>query len=165
MDWAGTLIVFALGNLLAWRELCIAGGAIALTTIFLGLGVIESPRWLASHRGMDAAEKALRALRPAGARLDGTLAEIAQALAADRQTRKPSESREPLLPNSAGAPQKSAVQIGPVVPVLIELHGAPLHPPTCGFSGFFCDRVKRRWKAGRSEQTLLSKSHFRSHAV
>ena len=110
----GTLIVFALGNVLLWRELCIAGAAIALITIFLVIGLIESPRWLAVNHGMDAAEQALRALRPGGARLEGTLAEIAQALAVDRQERKSSQSREPLLPTGMNA-SRSSVPIGPVV--------------------------------------------------
>ena len=143
--------MFALGNVLVWRELCIAGGAIALTTILLGLGVIESPRWLASHRGMDAAAKALRALRPAGARLDGTLAEIAEALAADHPTRKPSESREPLLPNGAGAARKSAVQIGPVVPVPFVLHRVRPHPPASQHTRAHAHRASEQGSKGARE--------------
>ena len=114
----GTLTVFALGNVLMWRELCIAGGAIALITIFLVIGLIESPRWLAANHGMDAAERALRALRPEGARLEGTLAEIAQALAVDHQNRaarQPFQSREPLLSSGVDAPRRSSLQIIPVV--------------------------------------------------
>ncbi len=113
----GTLIVFALGNVLMWRELCICGGAIALITTFLVIGLVESPRWLAANRGMDAAEEALRALRPASSRLEGTLAEIAQALAIDKQTRKSSESREPLLPSPAVDAPRSSVPIRPVVTI------------------------------------------------
>ena len=109
----GTLIVFALGNVLMWRELCVAGGVVALITIFLVIGLIESPRWLAANHGMVAAEQALRALRPADARLEGTLAEIAEAI--DQQKRKPSQSREPLLPSGMDAPRSSPSQIGPVV--------------------------------------------------
>ena len=46
--------------------------------------MVESPRWLAAHRGMSEAERSLRALRPPyykdTAQLEATLAEIAKSV-------------------------------------------------------------------------------------
>ena len=74
----GTLVIYALGTVLEWRTLGMTAGGLALATLVLSSSLVESPRWLATHRGMPEAERALRQLRPAHAELRGTLADIAR---------------------------------------------------------------------------------------
>ena len=76
----GSLGVYALGAAFAWRGLALGGALIGVVTLLNSAAVVESPRWLASRKGMAAAEGALRKLRPPDARLTHTLAEIRESL-------------------------------------------------------------------------------------
>jgi MFS family permease len=60
---AGSLGVYALGNVLAWRDLAAGGAVLGCICTIMSCAVVESPRWLAARRGMTAAGEALRQLR------------------------------------------------------------------------------------------------------
>ena len=83
----------------------------AQACMLLSVLLIESPRWLATHRSMTAAEHALRQLRSTDARLEGTLAEIAVSC-----------EREPLL-GQAGAGGEVQAQKPPVLvrPIILAI--------------------------------------------
>ena len=89
----------------------------AQACMLLSVLLIESPRWLATHRSMTAAEHALRQLRSTDARLEGTLAEIAGLVAPPVSC-----EREPLL-GQAGAGGEVQAQKPPVLvrPIILAI--------------------------------------------
>ena len=112
----GTLGVYALGDVLAWRALSFASAVLALVTLLWCALFVESPRWLASHVGMAAAERSLRALRPEAARLEGTLAEIAAGLRAPVPSAEAADAREARAP----------VRICPIIKATVLMAAVPL---------------------------------------